>query len=103
MKNDDPGQILHDRATRGLPLTEDEQTQLGDWYAALDRDEVFAVPAGREDETLLSLRAEVRSGVQQLLAAAQRIQELNDQNDTLRRDIAVLQQRLAHRPVARSV
>jgi hypothetical protein len=103
MKNNDSGQTLHDRATRGLPLTEEEQEQLSDWYAALDRDEVFDVPDGSEIESLLSLQAEVRSGVQQLLAAAQRIQELTDQNDILRREIVVLQQRLARRPIAHSV
>src|SRR3954454_7373420 len=57
-----PGQRLHDRATRGLPLTKEEWTQLTDWYAALDRDEVFVVPDGSEVESLLSLQAEVRSG-----------------------------------------
>src|SRR5690242_834290 len=101
MKNSNPGQALHDRATRGLPLTEDEQAQLADWYATLDRDEVVAIPYSDEIETLISLQAGVHSGVQQLLAAAQRIQELTDQNDTLRREIVVLQQRLARRPIAR--
>src|SRR5690349_19391662 len=102
MKSNVPGQALHDRATRGLPLTEEEQAQLADWYAALDRDEVFVVPGGSEVESLLSLQAEVHSGVRRLLTAAQRIQELTDQNDALRREIVVLQQRLARRSIARS-
>ena len=103
MANGDPGQVLHDRATRGLPLTVEEEAQLADWYAAQDRDEIVAMPEDIEVDSLPTLQVEVRSGIQQLLTAAQRIQELTDQNDNLRREIGVLQQRLARRPTARPV
>lgn len=101
MGNKDAGQILHDRATRGLPLTEEEQAQLDAWYAAIDQDEVIAHLSNDEAETLRSLQEEVRSGLQEVLAAAQRVRELSDQNDALRREILALQQRLADSQVAR--
>lgn len=100
MANDDPGQALHDRATRGLPLTAEEQAHLDDWYATCDRDEFIAMPGNGDLETLESLQSQVRTGAQQILVAAQRIQLLTEQNDTLRREIIALQQRLAHLPAA---
>ena len=102
MANRDPGQALHDRATRGLPLSTEEQAQLDEWYKTLDREEHISMPQTGDVDSLESLQSQVRSGVQQLLAAAERVQELTEQNDALRREIAALQQRLAHRPIARS-
>ena len=96
VEGSNPGRILHDRATRDLLLTEDEQSQLADWYAAQDRVDGIAMPDDGDADSLSLLRAEVSSGVRQLVAAAQRIQELTEQNDTLRREIAVLEQRLVY-------
>jgi hypothetical protein len=90
MGDKDAGQILHDRAARGLPLTDKEQAQLDAWYAALDQDEILPHVTGDEVEALRSLQEEVLSGLRGVLAAAQRVRELSDQNDALRRKLAAL-------------
>jgi hypothetical protein len=89
MKSSDPGQVLHDRATRGLPLTAEEQAQLTDWYAALDRDEA-ASSANHVYHSAAELRAEIAVAAHRLLLTAKHIDELIAQNDALRGELATL-------------
>lgn len=42
MDPNDVGERLHDRATRGVELTAEEQAQLNEWYAQRDRLEADA-------------------------------------------------------------
>lgn len=60
------GQDLHDRATRGQPLTPAEQTQLDAWYAQQDaaEAELLTIPPTANDLDLL--RKRINQAVEQL-------------------------------------
>jgi hypothetical protein len=85
---------LHDTVTRGGSLSEEEQAQLDAWYAEEDQQEgVILGPAGASPR-LTMLHTQVETALAQLLTVTQRIQTLTVQNETLRREIAVLQRQL---------
>ena len=85
---------LHDKFTRGGTLSAEEQAQLDAWYAEEDqREGVVLSPAGASPR-LAVLHTQVETALAQLLTVTQRIQTLTAQNDTLRREIAVLQRQL---------
>ena len=91
---DDVGMRLHDKATRGLPLSSEEQTMLAAWYAHHDEEErkMFAsLPAPSHVD---ALREQVNATLAQIVEVAQHIQTLNRENDALRNEIALLEQRL---------
>jgi peptidoglycan hydrolase CwlO-like protein len=94
MTPDDVGVRLHDKATRGLPLSSEEQALLTAWYARQDEEErkhLSNVPAPSHVE---ALRKQVSATLAQIVEVAQHIQTLNRENDALRNEIALLEQRL---------
>lgn len=88
------GQQLHDRASRGLTLSAEEQAQLALWYTACDRAEAGALAPDRSPPALAELRTQLNSAVNQVVAVTQRVQELTKANDTLRLEIDSLQTQL---------
>lgn len=98
MEHDLRMQALHDRATRGLPLSDEEQSQLEAWYIAQDNAEsaLLGVASGPTDPH--ELQVHIDTAIAQLLATSRQIQELSSQNVTLRAEIADLQQRLRRQP-----
>jgi hypothetical protein len=91
---------LHDRSTRGLALSADEQVELDAWYAALDQTEVIGQPAGAAPPSVEPLQSQVDEALTTLRGVTERIQELAAGNDALRREIAVLQARVTQRQTA---
>lgn len=85
---------LHDKATRGLLLSTEEQTLLDAWYAEHDRQEARAIDAVRASQRLTTLHTHVEAALAQLLTTTQHIQELIAQNQTLRQEITILQRQL---------
>jgi hypothetical protein len=75
-------------------LSPAEQTQLAAWYAQQDQEEEALLARVAPSPPLVVLQTQVDSAVAQLLATTQRIQDLVAHNDSLRRDIATLQQQL---------
>lgn len=55
-------QELHDRATRGLPLTDTEQVQLDEWYAQQDAAENRLLNSSERSQTQEVLQAQNQSG-----------------------------------------
>jgi hypothetical protein len=93
MTSDEMGMQLHDKATRGLPLSGEEQALLTAWYARQDEEEgkqLAAIAPSR----LATLREEVNSTLAQIVTVSQCIQTMNQENESLRKEIAVLEQRL---------
>lgn len=88
-------QHLHDKATRGVALSESEQAQLETWYRAQDEAEGQTLAASGFDVS--NLRAQITASIEQIAAAAKHIQELSAQNDALRLEIAALQRLLISR------
>ena len=100
-------QLLHDRATRGEPLTPAEQAQLEAWYDALNRQEaqvVFGQPDPSASITMAQknldlLRTQVDESLTHLALTTQRLQEVSAQNKLLRSEITALREQLAQRNV----
>jgi hypothetical protein len=94
MSLDELAQQLHDKATRGLVLSAEEQARLEAWYAEQDQQERAVLGPTGSSQRLAVLHTQVETVLAQLLTVTQRIQELTVDNETLRREIAVLQRQL---------
>ena len=90
------GQTLHDKTVQGVELTPDEQALLQDWYEYLDREEMKLLKLSSEKPGVSTLQIQVDKTVAQLSVVSRRIQEIAAENDTLRRENALLRQKLAH-------
>jgi hypothetical protein len=97
MIDNDAGRSLHDTATRGGVLSDEERTQLDHWYASHDRDEGAALDSPSPSPHRADLQSQVDSAVADLATVTQRIQSLAAENDMVRREIATLRQQLAER------
>jgi hypothetical protein len=95
MVTDAEGRELHDRATRGLPLTEAEEASLKSWYESQDLEELSVLESTEEPAESSQFRGQLESAIEELPALSQRIQELLRQNEVLRRENAALRQKLA--------
>jgi hypothetical protein len=94
MSREDRVRHLHDTVTRGGTLSAEEQAQLDAWYAEEDQREGVVLGPADASPRLTMLHSQVETALAQLLTVTQRIQTLTAQNDTLRREIAVLQRQL---------
>ncbi|MEM7532516.1 MAG: hypothetical protein AAF639_10085 [Chloroflexota bacterium] len=91
MITDELGQALHDRSTRGISLSDEEQTQLERWYEyhdKLERQRFSAVMHMKsEDTTTEKLRSQIEATLVQLAAMTKRIQEIAAENEVLRQEV----------------
>lgn len=94
MTNKEFGRELHDRLTRGEALSNQEQAELEQWYARLDRDEGAALARTVASPKLVELEAQVAQATAQLQSVTQRIQTLSAENAVVRQEIADLQRQL---------
>jgi hypothetical protein len=96
-------QELHDRVTRGITLSVEEQTQLAAWYAQQDEIEsqLLGDLAGVQTRDLLQVQ--IKAALAQLALVTQRIQDLTVENEELRREVASLKNQLAERLAAHAV
>ena len=91
---DEIGQKLHDRATRGEPLTAEEQALLQNWYTRLDQEEAAQLSAAPVPSRLADLQSSVQQATAQVVEQAQRIEALTAENAQLRQEIVSLQRLL---------
>jgi len=103
MVSDDLAKQLHDRATRGELLSEEEQSLLKNWYALEDSVESDALGLTGDKKTLTTLQAQVRLALVQLTIVTKRIQEIASENEALRHEIALLRRQLTHQSVSQPV
>ena len=103
MISDELGKQLHDRATRGESVSEEEQGQLDVWYAAQDRTEMEALDLTAATEAVELLQAQVDSVLVQLGTVTKRIQEIAEENQVLRKEIAMFRCQLAQQMVTQWV
>lgn len=97
MISDELGKQLHDRATRGETLSSEEQAQLEAWYTAQDRAETEELGLTGADKAVSALRAQVDSALVRIGAITGQIQELEEENEALRREVAALRHQLTQR------
>lgn len=95
MSTNDRMQELHNKATRGMALSADEQSQLDAWYAAQDQAESELLASPQPVHTLIALRAQIDTALAQLASVSSQIQILVTQNASLRQEIETLQNQLA--------
>ncbi|MCB9298260.1 MAG: hypothetical protein H6559_34885 [Lewinellaceae bacterium] len=88
---------LHDKASRGEELTEEEKQLLGDWYAQQDRMEPEAILQAGQESLLAGLQAQIEAALAQLAKITSRIQEVAAENDKLQNENAALLRQLPQR------
>ncbi len=97
MTTTDRAQHLHDRSTRGLPLSVEEQTELQAWYDAEDEAESKILSTSYKDNDSATLRAQVGAAQRQLLVEMKRLQEITLENNRLLAENIALQELLLHK------
>lgn len=102
MTSDHDAKMLHDRATRGMVLTDEEKAALVDWYNREDEAEAKLLDTEGSDDTLALLHAQVNAAIAQLAVSTQRIQETAADNERIRREIAELRHQLANAAFAQA-
>jgi hypothetical protein len=95
MITDDSAKELHDRATRGIQLSDTERAELEAWYARQDAEESAALAGAQPSQSLELLKVQVGEVMSQLLVTSQRIQAQAAENESLRREVAELKRQLA--------
>lgn len=100
-------QRLHDRATRGDTLVDDEKQRLQAWYAELEQQEakvlfgkstppsIATIKNADVEEKLSRLQQEVDVLLLQLNETTVRLREVMEQNKHLRSEIAILKTQVA--------
>ena len=94
MINDKTASDLHDRATRGMPLSPQDQANLKEWYEKQDQCETNALLHPAPPGDLVGIRHQVNVALVGLQTVTQRIQDLAGENETLKQEIAVLQRKV---------
>jgi cell division protein FtsB len=95
MDTDQLGMQLHDRSTRGEPLTSEEIRQLETWYAQQDAiEQERLIPQATATADLETLHSQIDASLNQLTAVTQRIQQIAAENAALRQENTTLRQQL---------
>ena len=90
-------QQLHDRATRGVPLSTMEQALLEEWYAQQDHEESELLSRPAPSTDVDELRSQVENALVRLEVLTRRVQRQATDNESVRKEILTLQQQLAER------
>ncbi len=89
MISDEAAQQLHDRATRGEPLSAEERAILDAWYARQDAEEAEQLAIGwLEQET--SLRERMKDVLTRMTLLTQKMQEAIVESKQLQEELAAL-------------
>lgn len=91
---DSLGQTLHDRATRGQPLSPTEQTQLNAWYDHQDAIEAAALNLTPTYPDIDLLQQRINQAYEQLQSLSQQMQTLAAENAAIRQENRALRQQL---------
>jgi hypothetical protein len=81
---------LHDKATRNIALSVDEQALLDAWYAEQDKAEGEMLELTHPPQTIVMIQIQINQTLNQILETTKHIQTLTIQNDSLRNEIAIL-------------
>ena len=90
------GRQLHDKATKGKPLSEEEISQLNEWYAHQDENEANSLKTLDSKIYPGSIQVQIEDTLAQLSTLTNHIQQTMKENNVLRQDIAMLRQQLAN-------
>ncbi len=93
---DELGQQLHDRATRGQKLSEEEQEQLEGWYFEMDRAEAAELGL-RIEAPEDALPSRIEKTLAEIASATRRIRELDRRAREIEQENGALRLRLSRR------
>lgn len=96
MTNDNLVYRLHDKATRGEHLTDEEQVYLETWYAEQDKIENKDLSKPIKENTIAKLQLQIETTLTQLTVITNRIQKISIENESLREEIIKLRHQLSH-------
>ncbi|MGV0025002.1 hypothetical protein [Phormidesmis priestleyi] len=85
MINDDFAIHLHDKSTRGIVLSEQERTQLEQWYTVQDEMESAMLSGNQTPQTLQALQTQVDTTIAHIFTVTQKIQNLSAENEVRRK------------------
>lgn len=97
MATDGKGRELHDKATKGEKLSEEEKLQLENWYAQQDTMELEALQQATQEGSLVGLQSQIEAALAQLVKLTGRIQEIASENEKIRNENAALLHQLSQR------
>jgi len=86
---------LHDRLTRGEPLSEEEYQAVQAWYAEQDQLERSLINRQQSSDVIAQLQQEISQTAHQLEIITQQMTTTISANTALRQEISRLQARLA--------
>lgn len=86
---------LHDRATRGQSLSEEERQALEAWYGQQDSAEASLLGTPRAEVELNQLESPIAATLQRIAEMTRQIQRVTDETHALRRENDALKHRLA--------
>lgn len=102
-RQDDTVWQLHLRAACGELLTPGEQAQLQAWYAAQEMAEMATLKLETSSVDLATLQTQINAMLAQIATATYKIKQLTDENEALRRDVALLRRQLHHQSLLQPV
>ena len=95
MVSDELGMQLHNRETIGEPLTVEEGAQLDIWYAQKDAAEKLMLEATQVPlPNLIVLQNQVDITLDKITAGVQRLQQITQENKSLREEIVEIKKQL---------
>jgi hypothetical protein len=105
MISENTGNYLHDKATRGEILSDEEQALLCEWYRIQDKieSEMLGSVSVSPESGLQNLKTQIGTSLTELIAVTRRIQIIISENEALKHEIAVLHSRLIRQSASRAV
>lgn len=93
MLTDEQAIKLHHRVVLDEPLTAEEQAKLKAWYAKQDEEEAKLLKQDENNDELEEIRQKLKGSLNQLVVETRRLQQIEEENEALRREVANLLQR----------
>lgn len=105
MISENTGKYLHDKAARGEVLSNEEQALLCEWYEIQDKteNELLNSVSVSSESSLQNLKTQIGTSLTELIAVTGRIQIIISENESLKRETAVLKNRLIRQAVYKQV
>ena len=95
MLSDELGMQLHDRETTGETLTTQEKAQLETWYAQKDLAEAAMLTTAQVPlPNLVFMQDRIDTAISQLTVSVQRLQQITQENKSLREEIEGIKEQL---------
>jgi hypothetical protein len=105
MISENTGNYLHDKATRGETISNEEQALLCEWYRIQDETESEQLGSVSviSDSGLQNLKTQIGTSRKELIAVTGRIQSIISENESLKREIAVLHSQFIRQFASRQI